>query len=193
MIEKTAVILAGGKNSRMNYKNKSFLKYNGQSFINRTLNSVSGFKEKIIVSNNPAEYKFKDIKVVEDIIPGHGPLSGIHSGIYNAAYFYSLVIACDMPFVAQEFLEFIAEFSAGYDVVVPAPDDYMQPLCAVYSKNCLPFIEESIKKYNRKIISFYPRVKVKKIQNKELRNFSDIDYMFKNINTPDEYKNLTNS
>ena len=57
MIEyKTAIILAGGKGSRLGYIDKAFLKYNGEFFIDILLEKLKEFKEIIIVTNSPEKY-----------------------------------------------------------------------------------------------------------------------------------------
>ncbi|MBZ4686509.1 MAG: molybdenum cofactor guanylyltransferase [Clostridia bacterium] len=187
MLDKTAVILAGGKNSRMNYRNKSFLEYEGLKFIERIIKEVSGYREIIIVSNNPSQYDYLGVKVVKDIIPGHGPLSGIHAGLINAQYHHSLVVACDMPFVKKDLLEYLGEIAEGYDVVVPKTGQYLQPLCAVYGKGCLPSIERFLENNTHKIIEFYPEVNVRYAEDEELTRFKGYERIFKNINTPEDY------
>ena len=80
----TAIILSGGKSSRMG-TNKSHLKINGKSLIERTVELCrSIFDESIIITNDIEEYVSLKIKCYKDIYPNFGPLSGIHSGLVNS-------------------------------------------------------------------------------------------------------------
>lgn len=190
LIDKTAVILAGGKSSRMMYQDKSFLKYGENTFIEKIISEVSGYKEILLVANDKSKFEYLGVKVVEDIIPGYGPLSGIHSGLINSGYDYSLIVACDMPFLNREVLDYIGSVEGDYDVLIPKSGDYLQPLCAVYGKNCLPAIERKLQEDVKKIIAFFPEVSVKYIEMDELKEkFTfDVEEMFKNINTLEDYR-----
>lgn len=186
-LDKTAIILSGGKNSRMNYKNKAFLKIYNTNFIEIILKKVSAFKEIIIVSNNPLEYNHLGVKVVKDILPSKGPLSGIHAGLTHASYQQCLVIPCDMPFVRKGFLEYLGNLNEDYDAIVPKTGQYLQPLCAIYNKRCINPIEKSIEKGRYKIVDLYQMIKIKFILEEEIKHFGKIDETFRNINMPMEY------
>jgi molybdopterin-guanine dinucleotide biosynthesis protein A len=187
MIYNTAIILAGGKSSRMNYQNKSFLKLKNKTFIEKILDELDLYDEKIIISNKPEEYLNLDVKVVKDIIPQCGPLSGVHSGLINAKYEYSLVVACDMPFINKEFVKNILTFATGYDAVIPISNGYIQPLCGVYKKTCLPVIEKNLKKNNHKIREIFKDLNVRYLKDEEINKLSNSEYVFININNPKEY------
>jgi molybdopterin-guanine dinucleotide biosynthesis protein A len=188
MLDVSAIILSGGKNSRMNYCDKSLLKYGNETFIEKTLKEVNHFNQIIISTNNPAPKAYLNAEYVKDIYPGQGPLSGIHAGLTFSKYNRSLVLAIDMPFLKRDLLEYLAEIAPEYDVVVPRSGDFFQPLCAIYSKACLPYIESNLKNDIRKTTSFYKDVKVKYVDEKELKSFGDFEKLFNNINTPKDYK-----
>lgn len=187
MLDVSAIILSGGKNSRMNNYNKSLLKYGEETFIEKILKEVSHFNQIIISSNDPGNNAYLDVEYVKDIYPGQGPLSGIHAGLTRSKFKRSLVLAIDMPFLKSDLLEYLAGVAPEYDVVVPRSGDFYQPLCAIYSKACLPYIEANLKSNIRKTTSFYKDVKVKYVDEKELKLFGDFEYMFNNINTPKDY------
>ena len=96
MINKTLAILAGGKSSRMNYNNKALLSYKEKKFIEYIIEAGKDYKEIIIISNNLQEYKGFNLRVVEDIYKGNGPLSGIHSALITQLQirFYALLVIC---------------------------------------------------------------------------------------------------
>lgn len=186
-MEKTAIILSGGTSSRMSYTNKAFLEMGEHRLIEIIIKKVSNFDEIIIVSNTPSDYAYLGVKVVTDIIPKCGPLSGIHSGLTHAKFHHSIVLACDMPFITSEVLEFMAGLSEGYDVVVPKVKGEYEPLCGIYGKNCIIPIETCLKNQKRKIIDIYGMVRVKDVKEDQLRDYGDPEYIFRNINNHEEY------
>jgi len=54
------------------------------------------------------------------------------------------VLACDMPFVSEELIAYIASFPTDSPARVAEMDGHRHPLCGVYSRSCLPAIEEAI-------------------------------------------------
>ncbi|MDF2592006.1 MAG: molybdenum cofactor guanylyltransferase [Clostridia bacterium] len=189
MLDASAIILAGGKNSRMNYQNKALLKFGDGIIIEKIIKEVSDFKQIIVSTNDPTPYTYLDVKLVKDIYPSQGPLSGIHAGLANSQFSHSLVLAFDMPFIKRNLLEYLVDLSREYDAVVPRSGKLYQPLCAIYAKACLPYIEANLKLNIRKATSFYKDIRVKYVDEQELKWFGDFEYIFRNINTPSDYKN----
>lgn len=184
MINKTLAILAGGKSSRMNYKNKALLIYKEKTFIENIINSGEEFNEIIIIANNIEDYKGLNLKVYPDIYIGNGPLSGIHSALKNAENHKVLCIACDMPLISKKTLDLIGSIKGDYEVLVPRINDRLQPMCAIYSKSLIPKIEKSLFNGENKLQKFILSTKYKVIENNlSLKDFS-------NINTEKEYKLL---
>jgi molybdopterin-guanine dinucleotide biosynthesis protein A len=46
----------------------------------------------------------------------------------------TLVVACDMPFLDERFLAYMAALEA--DLVIPRSNGAGEPLCAIYSRSC---------------------------------------------------------
>lgn len=184
-IQATGIILAGGKNSRMG-KNKAFLRVGNQRIIDRTVAQLQQCCNQIvIVSNEPEKYTYLGVEVVTDIIPGLGPLSGMHAGLQAADNEYSLVTACDMPFMDPQIGKKLLDEAEGYDVVVPRIGDHLEPLFAVYARTCVEPIEECLRNSVSKIIAFYPRVKVKYVDGSAYQGIK-LNRVFMNVNTPEE-------
>ena len=184
MIQKTLAILAGGKSSRMNYNNKAKLIYNEKTFIKHIIQCGINFDEIIIISNDKQTYNEYNIKVYEDIYKDKGALGGIYSALCNSKYDEVLCIACDMPLIKKQTLEYIANIKYQEDILIPQIDEKLQPLCAVYKKNLKNDIEESIIKDENKMMYFVKIHTHKIIKN----NLDSLD--FTNINTELEYRNL---
>lgn len=185
MIKKSAVILSGGKNTRMNYKTKAFLEFRGNTFIERTLDAISDYEQKIISCNDVEKYKeFEDMALlVLDKFKEIGPIGGIYSSLKESEFQYSLVIASDMPFLNKEVLNYLGNYEFNNDALIPIVDGKIQPLCGIYKKDILSVIEKMINKKDYRLKNLLLNIDTKYI------NISDKDN-FSNINTVEEYEKL---
>ena len=183
MIEATAIILAGGKSTRMG-RNKAFVRVKEHKMLEGVIRVLYGEFPEIIVSANDNLFDDLGVKTVPDIFPDHGPLGGIHAGLRTSSYAMNFLVACDMPFIDVRLAVHMVKSAAGYDAVVPRLRKYYQPLFAVYSKTCLTAIENRLKQGQNKIFSFYSDVKTRFIGIDEIGLFGDPEKMFFNVNTP---------
>ncbi|MFZ5640162.1 MAG: molybdenum cofactor guanylyltransferase [Bacillota bacterium] len=186
MLDAAAIILAGGKNTRMG-TNKALLEIEDRQLIRRVMDELGGeFPEIIIVANDPERYRGLGVRVTEDLIPGRGPLSGIHAGLTFSPRRLNFVTACDMPFVSGPLAAYMVTRTGDADALVPRIDHKWQPLFAVYSRDCLKAITDCLEQERCKVTAFYPAVRVKYIEEDEVRRFSDPEKVFYNVNTPAE-------
>jgi len=182
----TGIILAGGKNLRMG-KNKAFLEINGQRIIDRMKKLfVDLFDEVFLVTNSPLEYLDLNLRMVSDLFPEGGALGGIYSGLFHASHSHAFVAACDMPFLNKALISHLSALSPGYDIVIPKTEDGWQPLHAVYSQKCLPFMENLLRKNNLKIIDFFHKVNKREVTTEEILPFDPQLVSFLNVNTPED-------
>jgi molybdopterin-guanine dinucleotide biosynthesis protein A len=183
----TGIILAGGKSKRMGV-NKAFLKIRGETIIDNTLSIFKRiFQEIIIVTNTPEEYEYTKATLVEDIAPGKGALGGIYTGLLAAHSQYCFVCACDMPFISENLVRYIAGFDVA-DIAVPVVRGFYEPMFAMYSKNCINAIKKQLDEGSFKIIDIFPGLNIKEIPESELRRFDEGLHSFININTLEDYQ-----
>lgn len=187
----TGVILSGGKNTRMG-ENKAFLRIGGERLIDRTVRLFRQvFREVIIVTTNPLDYLDQEAVIVTDILPGKGALGGLYTGLFYSTDEYAFLAACDMPFLNTSFMEYMLQQTTGYDIVVPAPPDGLQPLHAIYARRCLPAIRARLDKNRLQIKDFYPERPLLKISPEVLDTFDPDRRMFLNVNTPEDLEKLS--
>ncbi|MGQ9627519.1 MAG: molybdenum cofactor guanylyltransferase [Anaerolineae bacterium] len=186
MPDVSAIVLAGGKSSRFG-QDKAFLEFGGEALIARVISRLAQIGREVIIVTNAME-KFSSMKanLVKDFYPGRGSLGGIYSGLRAARYPYGLVVACDMPFLNPELLRYLVSLASGYDVVIPRLAGLPEPLHAVYSKNCLPPIDRLLASGGRKIIDFFPEVRVRYVEDEEIARFDPQKLSFFNINIPED-------
>jgi len=182
----TGIILAGGKSRRMG-EDKSFILFLGRPLIEVLIDKISPlFKDLIIVTNKPYLYQKYNVRTERGIVKDRGPLAGIHAGLVSSKDRYNFIFACDMPFLNQDLIKYMLKEIDGYDVVIPEYEGRLQPLCAIYSKQCIEPIENELSRNNLKIRDFLQYVKVRVIDEKEISRFISSQPFFANINTPQD-------
>jgi len=187
-VEASGVILSGGESSRMGV-NKAFIEIQGKRIIDSIVKLLSIlFPEVIIVTNTPLDYACINARIVTDIFPQKGSLGGIYTGLFYSSHPHSLVVACDMPFLRREVIEYITGKIGSNDVVIPHLSDGYHPLHAVYSRRCLPFMERLIEKDDLRIVNFFKKVRVKEVSGKDLSRVDPDFSSFININTPEDVR-----
>jgi molybdopterin-guanine dinucleotide biosynthesis protein A len=184
MPEVSAVVLAGGKSQRLGM-DKSLLRFEGEWLLQRILSQLSTLSTDLLVVANDGE-KLASLKVpvVPDARPGMGPLGGIYSGLQSIRCERGLFVACDMPLLNLQLLQYMVRLSPEFDVVIPRVGDETEPLHAIYSKACLQPVADLLDRGQRRVIHFFDRVRVRYIEPEEIEVFDPEHLSFFNINTP---------
>jgi molybdopterin-guanine dinucleotide biosynthesis protein A len=191
MKEVNAIILAGGNNSRMRGDDKAFLEIDGQTFIARIIGALKGLvNEIIVVTNAPEKYSKFKVKLARDEAEGKGPLMGICCGLKASSAQYNFVVACDMPFINTSLIKFMLDKKKGYDILLIRDSEKFHTLFGVYSKSCIPVMEEMIKKGELRVRSIFPELKARFFSRKAAEKFDPGLLSVVNINTPDELERI---
>ncbi|HBE42736.1 MAG TPA: hypothetical protein DDW27_16335 [Bacteroidales bacterium] len=159
----TAIVLAGGKNSRMEGVDKSMLPVKGTPMIRYIVNQLeSHFREIIIGAGDIEKYSFLNHEVIPDEIEGMGPLMGIYSCLVGSNNDLNFITACDIPDINIDFVKEMLELSAGADIVMPVNDNNdNEPLYAVYRKTIIPAARKLLKEKKLKISGLFEMVNIK--------------------------------
>ncbi len=178
----TSIVLAGGKGRRL--RDKLSKTIGGRTLLQRVIGSLSLLSEEVLVVIAQEQPKpAAAIEVVVDLYPGGGALGGIYSGLVRARSLYNLVVAGDMPFLNPFLLRYLIQLSPGFDVVIPRIEGKLEPLHAVYSKNCLVPIQQRIEQGELKIGGFLEQVRVRYVEEAEIDRLDPKHLSFFNINT----------
>ncbi len=188
--EITGIILCGGKSVRMG-KNKAFIQVEGVPIIRRIYDLFEGlFQEVIIVTNQKELFSGFTSKIYSDLIPDKGALGGLYTGLFFASFQHSFCVACDMPFIRKSLVQYLIEKIDDADVVIPRTKDGLEPLHAIYSKNCVDPIRRMIEEGKSKIIDVYDDVKVRIVDEKDFFPYDPGGESFINVNTPEELRSI---
>jgi len=152
----TAIILAGGKSSRMPI-NKKYLKIENSFLLDRVISNASDLFENIIVSTSEEfSSEHKNIKIVLDTYINRGPLAGILTGLKNSLNDNNFIIAADIPEISKELISELYSFTEKHEIVVPrSGEKKLEPLFGFYKKSIIPYLEENLSKGNNKVLDIY--------------------------------------
>jgi len=185
----TSIILAGGKSLRLG-RSKFLETIGAKSLIQWVIDCLAILSTEIVIATAHGEpipcSSAVRIKTVADIYPGKGPLVGIYSGLIASSNSRAIVVGCDTPFLSVSLLEYMTQVCFTFDVVVPRIKNKLEPLCAVYSKNCLVPIQGLLEQDELRIRKLFSMVKVKYVEEDELNRFDPRHLSFFNINSQDD-------
>ncbi|AJH00818.1 molybdenum cofactor guanylyltransferase [Clostridium beijerinckii] len=187
---KTAVILAGGKSSRMGF-DKQFLRINEVRIMEKLIHELSKeFEDIIIVTNKPEEYKTAEngIRIISDEIKEIGPLSGIYGGLKESKSKYVYFIACDMPNVNLKYIKYIKKVltNSKANACVAKREGKLEPFNAFYSVDILPEIEKLITLNRRSIAGLIDIIEPIFIEENVLKKYDYSFDMFINLNSKED-------
>lgn len=186
----TVAIQAGGKSSRMG-TDKSFVLLDGRPMIELVRDKVTGLgDELILITNRPDDYAYLGLPMFSDVFPDQGSLGGIYTAVYAATHPHTLVVACDMPWLNRDLLQYMINLRHEADVIVPRWEKYPEPLHAIYSKNCLAPMSDNIQAGELKITRFFGKVTTRFVEREEIEQFDKHGRSFANINTPQELEEV---
>lgn len=117
---------------------KARLRVGGRPMIERVVEAVSTVADEIrIIVADDAPYRYLGLPLHADLVPGAGPLAGLHTGLAVMAAPAALFVACDMPFLHPAVLAYLRDHLDDHDALVPRTPDGIHPLHAVYRRSCL--------------------------------------------------------
>jgi len=195
----SAAILIGGKATRFEGRDKSALIVGGQTILSHQLDALVNVSTDVMLvgpSTPPGNVEASlgasgHPRHVPDIVPGCGPLSGLHAALSSARHQATLLLACDMPFVSSPLLRHLLSLAGGEDgpdIVVPKTERGYHPLCAVYSRACLEPAARRLARGEFKLSSLFDEMRVRVVTADALEAFGSADQLLANVNTSTEYR-----
>jgi molybdopterin-guanine dinucleotide biosynthesis protein A len=169
-------------------RDKALLPFKGRPLIEHVAGEVRAAVGNVALVGDPSRYAYLGYPVIEDVLPGCGPLAGIHAALKHSTDEWNLVVACDMPEITAEFLERLVERAAAGrgDAVLPAgPSGVPEPLCAAYHRRSLDAIASALASGIRKVVVGLQELNI------EIWSVAEARY-FHNLNTPQEWTCYSN-
>lgn len=176
----SAIILAGGKGSRMNLSNKGLQPLNGQPLIQHVIDRISDQADDIVISANDRldEYRSFGFPVVADQNESLGPLSGITSSLNFVKHPLVLIAPCDTPFLPSNLVELLERQLTASAISLFA-NDRIQPLISLIRIEAKDSIDEYLERGQRSVMGWLEEVEADVLawDPKEKQAFRNINSM----------------
>ncbi|MBL4712893.1 MAG: molybdenum cofactor guanylyltransferase [Gammaproteobacteria bacterium] len=188
----TTVILAGGRGRRMGGLDKGLMIFAGKPMIEHTLAAMKPQCQAIIINaNRNIEHytKYNHPVLSDDSNDFQGPLAGFAIALENATTPLIVTVPCDAPIIPDDLVERLltALQKTDADIAVAHDGERLQPVYALIKTDLSANLNDFLSRGDRKIDLWYAQ------NNMVLVDFSDIQHVFKNINTPDQQKMMDTS
>ncbi|MDH3446248.1 MAG: molybdenum cofactor guanylyltransferase, partial [Deltaproteobacteria bacterium] len=184
----TAVILSGGKSSRMG-RPKALLPFDDEPLIVHIVRDLKRvFAEAVVVAAPGQELPALPVALVRDEVAYQGPVGGIYYGLKASTKEVCFVTSCDAPFLSLPLIAHLLSQISDCDVVVPYWQERFQPLHAVYRTSVLPLLKEQLERGELRPIFLYDKVRTRRIPEDEIRCFDPEGLSFVNMNSPEDYE-----
>jgi len=187
---RSALVFAGGRASRLGGVNKALLEVGGAPIVARILAALGPLvEERVLLTNDASLADLEQVSLVFDPTPHAGVLPALAAGLEVAAGELCLAVACDMPFVSREVFAQLLDIQrhSGADVVIPRTAGFLEPMHAVYRREpVLAAIRAALARGDQRMISYFGDVRVREVNDAELRLIDPSGRAFFNVNTPDD-------
>jgi molybdopterin-guanine dinucleotide biosynthesis protein A len=182
-LTRSGAILAGGQSTRFGGRDKSALLLDGRAIFDHQIAALAPVVDEVLIVGGPRA-------TIHDIVPGCGPLGGLHAALTAAHGGAVLIVACDMPYLSTPFLTYLLSFATEADIVVPRSERGYHPLCAVYTRACLEPVAARLADRRLKMRELVDSLRTRVVPVDEIRQFGDPDRLLANVNTPTDYAGL---
>lgn len=179
----SAVILAGGRATRMGGEDKGWVKLAGRPLIDHVLDRLRPQVDEVLINANRSQDSYQALAtVISDNNPDYlGPLAGMQAGLAAARHDWVLFVPCDGPALPHDLMSrFRAALIPQTELVVAHDGDWLQPVVALLHKSLLPSLTLALAEGERKIDIWFARHRMAVV------NFADQPDAFINLNSPAE-------
>lgn len=202
----SAAVLAGGRGTRMGGMDKARIRIGDSTLIEHAVASMKSKFEDIIIAGRPGNRtEIPGARTLCDLIPGCGPLSGLHAALSASESRWLWLTACDMPNFSAAWVEHLEAAICSHEgpafACVAASGGYVEPFHAFYSRDALPALEtllldaerqrDGSKRRRLSFGTFLELVPHIVIEEQEARRFSPTWELFFSVNCPADLDHMT--
>ena len=190
----TAIVILAGGNSRRMGRDKLVMSLAGQTLLESAVRRFKDVFGEIHLSvADVLKYPELSEHRIVDVIPGAGPLSGLHAALKSLDCEGVFLVAADLPFASAHAAKRIIELGGDKDAcIIKLPDGKIEPLFGFYRKTLLPRCEEAIKSGDFRMSGIVRAADTRFVSPRDLGSLWD-DKLILNINNPEDYEKLINT
>lgn len=180
MKESIAVIIAGGKSSRMQ-RDKALLPFGGVgSLCEFQYVKLQKLFDQVYVSAKENKFDF-EVDVIKDIHEESSPLVALVSIFETLTIEACFVLSVDAPFVDEKVIEQLYQSAGDEDVTIALSDNGLEPLCAIYRRSFLEEAKKALALGQHRLHALFETLKLKEVKIEERDAFANLNY-------PEEYQ-----
>ncbi|MGE6180543.1 molybdenum cofactor guanylyltransferase MobA [Aeromonas salmonicida] len=179
----SAVILAGGRATRMGGEDKGWVALAGRPLIDHVLERLRPQVDEVLINANRSQTRYQALAPVisDDNNDYLGPLAGMQAGLAAAHHDWVLFVPCDGPALPHDLMSrFRTALTPDTELVVAHDGDWLQPVVALLHRSLLPSLTHALAEGERKIDIWFARHKMAVV------SFADQPDAFINLNSPAE-------
>jgi len=148
-----AVILAGGRSSRMGGKRKALLELDSRPLLSHVAGRLQTQSSLLLLSCDAqsSELESFGLPLIPDLLPGYrGPLTGLYSALKylsDLGQHGGLVLCpCDAPFIPHDLVQVLsgADRTGENPVVAVSYQGVLQPTFSLWHPHHLPVIHDAV-------------------------------------------------
>ena len=192
-----AFILAGGASSRMG-REKSLLELGGEPLILRTAQLIKPLVAEVTVVGPPERYTFLGLRAISDQSLGgreasespQTPLAGIAAALNVTKAPWNLILACDLPYLTGDWLDWLLAraINSSAQIVIPRTSRGLEPLAAVYRRECSAPIVAALERGVRKVTDALAEIRMECPIESEWSKLDPEGRVLRNMNAPSDYE-----
>jgi molybdenum cofactor guanylyltransferase len=180
----TGALIAGGRATRMGGAAKGLLRVEGRPIAARSVALfLRLFGRALIVANDPAPYASLGTLTVPDLLPGRGAPGGLHAALTATATPWVFAAGCDMPFLDERAIAFLAARRDGTEAVLVRARGRLEPLHAFWARACLPALERLLASGEPSLRDLARAVNARVVEEEEWRSVDPDCRSLENANT----------
>src|SRR6266850_4203479 len=186
--------LAGGRSTRFG-RDKALVEVGGRPMLERMIELLRRVTKQVKIVAVPSKYAAFGAEIVEDRWPGEGPLGGIITALEDSAQSasrpeWNLIVSCDMPFLTQDWLQFLANRAAKSkaQVVFPHSASGPEPLCACWQTSAAAKLRSGFERGVRKVTEGIALLRAEVLDEHDWKRFDSAGRLFWNMNTAADYE-----
>lgn len=193
-MKKGAIVLCGGKSSRMG-RDKATLPFGPELMLQRVVRIVSMVVDPaaVVVVAAPEQMLPElpaTVIITRDERPDRGPLEGLAAGLRSMPGIVDAIYAtsCDVPLLIPNFVLEMFQRLGHHDIAVPWDGQYYHPLASVYRPQVLPVVQSLLATDRLRPIFLFEEVSTVKVPVEDLREFDPTLSTLLNLNHPEDYQ-----
>ncbi len=189
--EFSAVVLAGGRSSRMG-RRKADLPFHGQTMLERIVAELAGTFDDLVIVAHPlglnGAFRLPHVRIVSDDREYQGPLAALARGLRAVRSDAAFACSCDAALVDAGVARALCGMLEQYDAVIPDLAGIAQPLHAVYRKRCAAAIDAMIARGENRLQKIADSISARKVGEEAMRRLDPELLSLFNVNTPEDYQ-----